>query len=950
MNEKIVFVRTVSGEDEARGRTALLSKDIKRALLMVDGTASVAEILKRSSPSLRGMLEYMFVELVKGDFIQDKAKVAMSSKLVLPASPKKTAEGGEELDFTSAFRVPTPAMLEEEAAKVVDAAADLQVEAARASEEAARVKAEQQALEAGRRAELVKTEQEAAKARAEAEIRARAVVEEKRKLEAEVAKLKAQAELEAQARAVAAEHAKLEAARKAEQAAAVADERVRLEAEIAQLKAQSEKEARARAVAEEQDRLEAARIQEKRAADAARFKAEQDVVEAQIRAEAAQARLAAEQAERLAREAQARAQAEHDAADAARRAEQCAAKIKAEADLRARGVAEEKEKLEIEVAKLKAQAEADARARLDAETRAQAEQEAARIKAEQDASSVVAEAEAEACAEAAAAKVREAAERVTQEAGEQNNPAESSDKLDDFNFDAFDAALSMPDAHQILAHPQSDSAAQLLKDVVGLAEMGAVESVVVPALPDKPVDASRAEQKIKQEPHYSEAEARQLADAQAKKWEDAELRSVEAARQKAESVPQMVSPHEAVIAKRVRRKPMPWGKWLAGFVALLVVALFVVPLVLPTQGYVTSIEQALSAKLQQPVHIGHLEGRILPTPRLVLSDISIGETKPVQVRQAQVNFAFSALFGQVKAIAGLDLDGVQIKGEALPQVSSWLQQVAGDHQYPVARIILSKGVLDADGMQFSDVDGELNFERSGTLSLAKLNAGGHKLALEIRAAPEQKFALTVTLRDSALPLFPDWLFEELKATGELSRDELRIRDLDGRIMGGALSGEVRINWRSGWRVQGALAVKSITLQNINKLLGGDLDGTARFQMQTPKLAKLAEAAVLNGVFSVKKGIINGVDIVETARLRSRESLPGGRTHFNELSGELSYADGSYQFRQLKINDSVVKAVGALAVSRQELSGNISADLTMRAGSVALQVGGTIASPSLRAIH
>jgi hypothetical protein len=65
MNEKIVFVRTGSGEDEVHSKTAHLSKDIKRALLMVDGTATVAEIMKRSSPSLRSMLDDMFAELVR---------------------------------------------------------------------------------------------------------------------------------------------------------------------------------------------------------------------------------------------------------------------------------------------------------------------------------------------------------------------------------------------------------------------------------------------------------------------------------------------------------------------------------------------------------------------------------------------------------------------------------------------------------------------------------------------------------------------------------------------------------------------------------------------------------------------------------------------------------------------------------------------------------------------
>jgi hypothetical protein len=224
--------------------------------------------------------------------------------------------------------------------------------------------------------------------------------------------------------------------------------------------------------------------------------------------------------------------------------------------------------------------------------------------------------------------------------------------------------------------------------------------------------------------------------------------------------------------------------------------------------------------------------------------------------------------------------------------------------------------------------------------------------MEINYTAEQKLALTLTLRDSALPLLPNWQFEEFKAKGELNRDEWHITDLDSRIRGGILTGDARITWRSGWRVQGVLLAKVIPLQNINKLLTGDLDGSARFQMQADSLTKLTNTASLNGVFNVKKGMINSMDVIETARLRSRDNLPGGRTHFEELSGELSYANDRYQFSQLKLNDSVLKAAGALTVAGQQLSGNISADLTMRTGmgSTSLQVGGTTESPTLKALR
>jgi len=446
----------------------------------------------------------------------------------------------------------------------------------------------------------------------------------------------------------------------------------------------------------------------------------------------------------------------------------------------------------------------------------------------------------------------------------------------------------------------------------------------------------------------SAEEVAKLAETQAKAWAEAEQRAAKASAERAAQPQEAPRSAKEVPAPRAHRKPLPWGKIGTGSFVALVVALFVAPPLLPMKDYATGIEKALTASLQQPVHVGQLTGRLLPTPRLELKDVSIGETRPIQAQQARVDFALPALFSSNKPITGIELEGVQVNGAALPQVSAWLQKIAADTQYPVARITLNQGKLEADGVQLSGIGGELRFDQAGKFIQAKLHAEGDKLALDMNAVPENKMQVSIAVR-GALPLLPNWVFDDLSAKGELTADSLVITEMDSRIMGGVLLGDARIDWRSGWRAQGSLTAKTITLQNVNKLLSGDMDGTARFQMQSPGLSKLTEAATLEGTFVVRKGVISGVDIVETARLRSKENLPGGRTHFDDLSGNLYYANGDYHFRQLKMNAGVLNATGTVDIAKQQMSGRIVADLTMRTGmgSAALQVGGTTDSPSLQ---
>ena len=826
-----------------RSKTAHLSGDIKRSLLMVDGEATFGEISKRAAPSLRSSLEQMFKELLQGGFIQEKTKTGKIPKMAVPprmAVPPKMAvpqkrpvddEGENELDFASDFRSHSR---EEQAA-----------EAEKANDEA-------EAAAIAYSIEQAKVEQETeAKARAEAEPQARAMAEAKARQEAE-----ARARAEAEARAAI--------------------------------------EIQARALEEARERQE---------------------TEARARAEA---------------EAQARAMAE------AKARQEVEAAARAEAEAKTRALAEAKAKHEAE-ARARAEAEAQARAAAEAKAKHEAEAKAKR------------EAEASAQAGSVAAEV----------------------KLEPFTFTI--PGEGAPSASTV-AHAKKDSQqddAALMKDIGKFIQSEEVkkppaakaagqiqEQAVAPASEHAP-ETTRSREAAKsdaEERKPSGDEMKKLEEAQAKVWAEAERRAKQAAKAKAvwdvQQPPQQPAAKKTAPEARVKRKPLPWFKLGAGLVVMLLIILFVAPFVMPTREYVPRIEQLLSGKLHQPVYIGRLEGRLLPTPRLDLIDMSIGDTKQIKARLARVNFAILTLFTETKSIHSVELEGVQVNGAALQQVSAWLQQAAADTGYPIARILFNEGKLEAEGFELSGAGGELNFDQAGKFSLARLHAEGNKYALELEAAPANRTRVSISVRSSALPLLPNWVFDDLTAKGEMTANELVITEIDSRILGGILLGNARINWRSGWRMQGSLVAKTITMQNMLKVVSGDMEGTARFQMQAASLARLTDAATLDGSFVIKKGVVNGIDIVETARLRLTENMPGGRTHFDELSGEMSYAKGAYAFRQLKMTAGVLAAKGTVDYSGQQAAGSITADLALREGMgpVSLQLGGTRDNPTLRAVR
>ncbi|MBI5430739.1 MAG: hypothetical protein HY938_09830 [Nitrosomonadales bacterium] len=856
--------------------------------------------------------------------------------------------------------------------------------------EAAKLKAQQEAA-----AILHQAEQEAARLREESVRRAKAEEVARLKAEQEASRLKAQQEAEAKAKREL-EEAKLKAQQEAEAKA-------RREREEAELKAQQEADAKARREREEakiKAQQEAAAILHKAEQEAARLREESA---RRAKAEEEAARLKAEQeAQRLHEEmAAARLKAEHEEklrleAVAMERQQAEAARIKAE---------REAAEMQAELEAAKTRAELEAKARLEAETRA-----LARMKAEEEKAAHIA-AEHTAKEQEAAQAHADAATLASQQAAFQpavgaaaapagkpgafafdafqvdapqthTAPSEKSTgsaeapgtvhakKPDSFSFDSFqvDAPQPVVEAQKNQVPDHQAAPAQHPGDA---AHITAGQPAPPPPTTNKPaVHKPDHAQPKRAEPEHipaeeriaAEAQAKKLADEQAKVWAEAEQRALEAAKANAERVlhqPEHPAAEKTPVAPiaRVSRKPFAWGKLVGlmlklGIVllVLLMAALFAVPYFMPMRDYMPKVEKMLSESINQPVHIGYLSGRILPTPRLDLGEVYIGEVKQFQAAQAQLNFSFSGLFDEKKPIDSVVMQNVKVSGKGLQNVSAWLQKLAANSQYPVGRMVISQGTLDADAFELTGIEGEINFNPASKFTQANLRANSGKYTLGINVTPEDKLQIAISVHGSALPLLPNWVFDDLNAKGELNNNELIISDYDARIAEGALQGNASINWRSGWRAQGTLTAKTIAMKQLNSLLDGNVAGLAHFKMTSSDLAGLANSAVLDGNFTASGGTINGMDIVETARLKSKDHLPGGRTHFKDFSGAIAFANNAYHFRQVKITTDVLNASAELDIEKRQLSGSINARLSLQEsmGPVDLKIGGMIDSPWLRA--
>lgn len=950
MDKKTVFIKTEKGESEVSG----MSGDMKRVLLLINGRSTLEEVIRHAPPSLRSDLPEIMQRLLDAELIRDRAQSPghlkiVAPKLVKPAAPSpKMESNGEELDFThiSSMQPAMPASSEElqqaeqerqRARQELAAAAQ-----ARAEAEAARAKADAEA-------KRVQQELNVAKARAEAE--AKALAEARAKQEAEAQRLKAEAE-------AARLHAEQEAARiKAEQEAArlkaereAAEAKARAEAEAARRKAEAEAKAKEEAEARARQEAEAARLKAELEAERARAAAEakalaeerarQEAEAARLKAEAEAARVKAEQeAARIKAEQEAAAAKVREEAEAARRAAEAeAARIRAEAE-------EAKRQAEQEAARLKAEHEAEA-ARMKAEAEAariKAEEEAVRLKAEHEAAAAKAREEAEAVRREAAAetaRIRAEAEAAKQQAEQESARRQAEKEAEVARRKAEQAAARQQ--QEVRAEPAATIPADVAHKETSKHDMAA-EMARLKA--EQEAERKRAEEAVR-----LQAEEQALAAEQESAWAEAEQRAEQQSKLEAEqaakdaALAQAKAQHQAT-AKRPRA-PLPWGKIGFGVFALALLALFLLPMFWPMQEYLAPLEQRLSQRFGQPVKVGGLSVSLLPLPKMELREVSIGAQTEVRIGEAVLNFDPLTLFSDSKRITDVELQTVVLDARHLDSLAGWLAAAGGDAQYPLMHATL-RSLEFKEGPAIPAMQGAADFE-AGAFSRLVLHSADEKMNLELKAAAGH-IQLAFGIRERALPLLPAVEFSSFNARGEVSSQGIVISDLDANAYGGIWSGGGKLEWGKGWHLDARIQAKTMELNELYPQYGlsGEVFIDGALSATAPALEKLPASLRLEATLEAKRGAISGIDMVETARLVSHEHLPGGRTHFDTLTGSLVYNERNLRFRQVRVVSGMLNATGGFEVAANgQLSGNFNAEIKMRTGDNLLQLSGRVDAPRL----
>ena len=926
--------------------------------------------------------------------VADK-KAWVEAEVRARAEAERQARGAAELrarqDAEQKLKLATEAKTRDEAERraLFEEDTRRKLDAERQRVEAERKRADEQARLAADAAERKRIEDEARKAREEAERISREEAERKRR-EEEARKAREAAERiareEAERKRVeevarkAREEAERIAREEAERKRREEEERQRIEAEARKAREEAERIAReetertrfeeeARRGIEEDTAKARAEAEQRDRAQAERARVEGEARKAFDEAD----RLAREEAERNQREADERKRLDRQATEAREAAERReyeeADRRRLEAERERELAAEEQQRRSRGRVESEARVREETEARLDREREqaeaARREQETAELAAREETDRrrreddervrlLVAAARGEAAALSARAAGPEApgvqvlAGLVEPAADPLGLPAMAEIDLgDEFGSqeDALRQALEEEEMRLRLEEQAREAMEQAEREEVARRE---AESRAI-------AEAAQRAREREEQRERDESARRQKEEAQRKASEREERRAREEdARRKAESAKleadrrqreEALATQRAEQEERDRQKAKraallksrqvpPWRQaqsWVIGFVVL-VVGLLAALQFMPMSSYIPTVQGIASRRIGEPVTIAEMRMSVVDGFEFRFDGIRIGKQLDIQVRTAKAQIELSSLLGDHIIVKRIVLEGTSANADVLSRVGNWPRNAVGAGEAEVRRVLFRDTTVAVPDLKLPTFDAEVLLAPDGTFRTGSVKTSDGSIRAEITRA-EQGIGIDVTGRGFTMFAGPPVVFDDLVAKGTIAPDGITLASVDGRLYGGTVTGNARLTWNAGWRLEGDFETTRVELFPLlatatkDATSSGQLDTKVHFQMTAPVPGKLFGAPQVQAGFNLHKGNVNGVDLVRALQSQSREGVRGGRSRFDELGGTLTVNNGRYQYRNLRLQSGLLVASGQFEIAAdQNVSGRLLVEL------------------------
>ena len=470
-------------------------------------------------------------------------------------------------------------------------------------------------------------------------------------------------------------------------------------------------------------------------------------------------------------------------------------------------------------------------------------------------------------------------------------------------------------------------------------------------------DSRERKRQEEKEARGREAEERKTATAHERKRQEemkveSERRSREEAlvgrRKEQEERDRKRAEVQSLKKSKAIRSPLEKAKPFLIGIAVVVALLFGGVQLLPMNSYIPAVEKLAADHIKEPVTIGSMKISILGGFAMNLDNVKLGTTQDVKIDRVTLSPELGSIFGDVKVVRRIDVESMSVAQEVLPRLSKWMEAALADKGVQVGRIVMKNIKIESTLLQLPPFDADLQMSAEGSIERARLSDGKLEIVLTPR---NNEIDIEVAANKGWVsPIGPNLEFTDFSAKAVASNSRIRVSEFKALLYGGAASGTAVLNWGGPWSIEGDLSTERINLQELMPVFtreaksSGQLESRFRYSMVAPDLPSLFKQPKMDGSFAIRKGDLDGVDLVRALQVGGRENVQGGATRFEEITGTLALSGDRYQFRSLNLGSGLLSATGGFDVApNNDVSGKAFVELRSQAAQIRgnFNVGGSL---------
>jgi len=387
---------------------------------------------------------------------------------------------------------------------------------------------------------------------------------------------------------------------------------------------------------------------------------------------------------------------------------------------------------------------------------------------------------------------------------------------------------------------------------------------------------------------------------------------------------------------------------------ILISVLIILPFFIPIKTYLNEAEKLASAELGVPVTISSGRLLLLPSPRVVISGVNVGEGDTLTIEQLAVIPSLTTIFSATRVV-DIHITKPTVKKEAIDIMLALAGKKTDANNEPkmvnVRRVNVNALQLDWPNLKLPALNAEISFLQDQQLSAAMLESVDG--ALSAKVTPEQgEYLISIDAEKWTLPVGLPLLIDKGKLEAHLKADRLDVPHIEMDLYGGKVNASLNVLWHKGWRSNGKVKVEGLSVKEPSRLiskavyLSGQLSGNGLFSSAAKDAERLMDNISAEFTFKVHDGVLHGLDLIKVASLLTKQTA-GGETSFDDFSGVANAKGHQYHLNNLKLSSGLLSGSGQVEIAANKaLDGTAEVEIKRSVSLVAvpLDISGTVDNP------